>query len=56
MWLLIQSCSICVSQDCGFYIPFYLVTEATARFLLLHFFPSFFPPYIFFSNRLKVGQ
>lgn len=31
MWLLIQSCSICVSQDYVFYIPFYLVTEATAH-------------------------
>lgn len=52
MWLLIQSCSIYVSQDRVFYIPFYLVTEATARFLLLTFSPSIF----FFPDKLKVGQ
>lgn len=48
MWLLIQSCSIYVRQDCVFYIPFYLVTEATAWFLLPHFFPLLSSSFFFF--------
>lgn len=54
MWLLIQSCSIYVRQDCVFYIPFYLVTEATAWFLVPRFPPPPFP--LHFLNNLKVGH
>ncbi len=43
MWLLIQSCSLCVSHDYVFYIPFYLVAEApTWSLVSLIFFPFLF--------------
>lgn len=48
MWLLIQSCSLCVSQDYVFYIPFYLAAETPAWFQLslISFFFSVFSSFL----------
>lgn len=39
-----------------FYIPFYLVTEATVRFLLLHFFPFIFYFFIEAESRTVTAK